>query len=68
MHFQNCLLKEYIFKIAPTKISFLKFPLKNKTKKNKNEIAPTKKTFPKLFPQKVFLKNCFLKEGIFKKH
>ena len=32
MHFQNCLLKEYIFKIAPTKISFLKFPLKKQNK------------------------------------
>ena len=69
MHFQNCLLKEYIFKIAPTQISFLKFPLKKtKQKKNKNEIALTKKTFPKLFPQKIFFKNYFLNEGIFKKH
>ena len=72
-NFSKCIfkivcLKNIFSKLLPQKFHFWNFPSKNKTKKNKNEIAPTKKTFPKLFPQKVFLKNCFLKEGIFKKH
>ena len=53
MQFQNCLLKEYIFKIAPTKISFLKFPLK-KTKQRKTKM--------KLLPQKRHFQNCSLKK------
>ena len=59
VHFQNCSLKKYFLKIAPSKNTFSKILSqirKNKFWKNLFKIACFKSTFSKLLSKKTFLK------------